>query len=239
MSPGARTLATLWVALAAATILAAQEQRSGPQDPTFRTSIQSVRVDLYVTRDGKPVTDLRRDEIELLEDGVPQTIQTFERIRSAAHAPPSGDPHRSMKVGRAPPIRARGCSSSSCPCRAQPLAGRRGSFVAAVLVQQLNGLLGPDDLVAMVTPDTPISELTFQRRLALGQHMVDEVPDDPGTRCGTSVTPRDTGEPERRDESAHQELMTFAALDALIGHLGGLREERKHVLVLTKGFRLF
>ena len=37
----------------------------------------------------------------------------------------------------------------------------------------------------------------------------------------------------------YQELMTFEALDALIAHLGGLRDERKHVLVLTNGFRLF
>ena len=57
---------------------------SAQQQPTFRTGIQSVRVDLYATRDGQPVTDLRRDEISLLEDGVSQTIQTFERITFAA-----------------------------------------------------------------------------------------------------------------------------------------------------------
>jgi len=37
----------------------------------------------------------------------------------------------------------------------------------------------------------------------------------------------------------YQELMTFEALDSLIAHLGGLRDERKHVMILTNGFRLF
>ncbi len=37
----------------------------------------------------------------------------------------------------------------------------------------------------------------------------------------------------------YQELMALEALDALIAHLGGLRDERKHVLVLSNGFRLF
>ena len=93
MSPRARTLATLWAAVAAAALLTAQDQTSAPQDPTFRTGIQSVRVDLYATKDGKPVTDLRADEVELFEDGVPHTIQTFERIAVAAHtAAPRAEP---------------------------------------------------------------------------------------------------------------------------------------------------
>src|SRR5690349_2799320 len=89
MSPRARTLATLWAAAAAAALLTAQNQTSAPQDPTFRAGTQSVRVDLYVTKDGKPVTDLRADEVELFEDGVPHTIQTFQRI---AVAPPTSAP---------------------------------------------------------------------------------------------------------------------------------------------------
>jgi hypothetical protein len=37
----------------------------------------------------------------------------------------------------------------------------------------------------------------------------------------------------------YNELMTFEALESLMTHLGGVREERKHVLVITNGFRLF
>ena len=48
--------------------------------PTFRLGANYVRVDVYPTRDGEPVQDLGRADFELLEDGVPQTIEQFERI---------------------------------------------------------------------------------------------------------------------------------------------------------------
>src|SRR5690349_11848137 len=42
-----------------------------------------LRVDLFAVRDGAPVDDLRQDELQLLEDGAPQTIDSFERIAVA------------------------------------------------------------------------------------------------------------------------------------------------------------
>src|SRR6266851_6072663 len=66
-----------------ATVLAAQEQ---PTPPTFHTEANYVRVDVYPTRDGAPVADLRLDDFEVLEDKVPQKLEQFEHItiRSAA-----------------------------------------------------------------------------------------------------------------------------------------------------------
>ena len=50
--------------------------------PTFRTEANYVRVDAYATtKDGVPIDDLRRDEFELLEDRVPQTIDQFATVR--------------------------------------------------------------------------------------------------------------------------------------------------------------
>jgi VWFA-related protein len=232
---------SLCVALAAAAILAAQDQGSSPQQPTFRTSIQSVRVDLYVTRDGKPVTDLRRDEIQLVEDGTPQAIQTFEQLTVAPH------------TAAEPALRTRDESrQSATDPRARLFVvfvpPRTSSAFAAPLMQaripvlrQLNSLLGPDDLVAVVTPETPISELTFQRRLALNSDTwFDQTAADPRHAlwdiCYPTWIP---GSPNAEMKARHRELMTFEALDALIAHLGGLREERKHVLLLSEGFRLY
>ena len=54
------------------------------QDPAaprpFTTEVNYVRVDMYPTSDDKPVTDLQQNEIEILEDGVPQKIAQFEHI---------------------------------------------------------------------------------------------------------------------------------------------------------------
>ena len=51
-----------------------------PTRPTFRLGASYVRVDVYPTRNGEPVPDLERADVELLEDGVPQTIEQFERV---------------------------------------------------------------------------------------------------------------------------------------------------------------
>ena len=43
----------------------------------------TLRVDLFAVRDGGAVDDLRQDELQLLEDGVPQTIESFEHVAVA------------------------------------------------------------------------------------------------------------------------------------------------------------
>src|SRR5258706_5223244 len=76
--------AALAVLLASAALASpAAQPQTAP--PTFRTGANYVRVDVYPTRNGMPVDDLRRDDFELLDDKVPQTIDEFERvvIRSA------------------------------------------------------------------------------------------------------------------------------------------------------------
>ena len=229
------------VAAVAVSILAAQDQPSGPQ-PTFRGSIQTVRVDLYATRDGKPVTDLRRDEIQLFEDGTPQTIQTFEQISFGA-------PVRA--AAPADGVRGDGLQALTNP-RSRLFVvfvpGRSTSPTASVLTQirvplirHVNSLLGPDDLVAVMTPDTRVSELKFYRRLpADTRTWFEEFPDDPRHTlwdiCYPSYVP---GSPNAEMKARLRELLTFEAMDALIAYLGGLREERKHVLMLSDGFRQY
>src|SRR2546427_12973006 len=69
-----------------ATVVGAQDQ---PR-PTFRTEANYVRIDVYATRDGLPVTDLRQEDFEVLEEKAPQRIEQFEyvAIRSAAPQEP-------------------------------------------------------------------------------------------------------------------------------------------------------
>src|SRR5918999_519247 len=71
-------LTTVLYVVAAVAALAAQREQ-GPQ-PTFRTGANYVRVDMYAMQDGQPLHDIRREEIEVLEDGVPQAIEDFEHV---------------------------------------------------------------------------------------------------------------------------------------------------------------
>src|SRR5437868_1541583 len=50
------------------------------QDDVVRISTNLVQVDVVVTKDGKPVTDLAADDFEILEDDKPQQITNFSYI---------------------------------------------------------------------------------------------------------------------------------------------------------------
>lgn len=97
-------------------------QQSTAQDqprPTFRTEANYIRVDVYATaRDGMPVTDLRREDFELLEDRVPQAIDQFFPIEiRTANAPVTRSARaRRRIVVRRPLNRGRGSSCSSSMC---------------------------------------------------------------------------------------------------------------------------
>ena len=45
--------------------------------PRFRSGANLVTVDAYFTKSGAAVTDLKQDEIEVFEDGSPQTIESL------------------------------------------------------------------------------------------------------------------------------------------------------------------
>src|SRR6187431_227508 len=51
--------------------------------------VNTLRVDLFAMRDGVSVDDLRQDELQLLEDGVPQAIDSFEHVVVAPGGPRS------------------------------------------------------------------------------------------------------------------------------------------------------
>lgn len=224
------------------TVLTAQDPPAAEtQDPTFRSAIQSVRVDLYATRDGEPVYDLRPDEVQLFEDGIEQTIQTFERVSYASRQsapsiePPTPDDGRRLATNPRTRLFVVFLPTSNPTLYRGPGAPNRVAFVTMI-----NELLGPDDLVALMTPGMHTANLTFRRQLPDNEDAwFDTVTTDPKHHLWDACYPPGSGSPNGEMKARYQELMTFEALDALVAHLGALREERKHVLVLTNGFRLY
>src|SRR5687768_14218832 len=71
-----RSVISLALALGSLT-LSAQDR---PVQP-FRTEANYIRVDMYPTLGGRPVDDLQASEVEIADQGVPQKIDRFERIR--------------------------------------------------------------------------------------------------------------------------------------------------------------
>lgn len=60
-------------------VLGAQEPEP-PRQPTFRAGTTLVEVSAIVTHDGTPVTDLRQDEVRVLDNGIEQPLVAFEYV---------------------------------------------------------------------------------------------------------------------------------------------------------------
>src|SRR5712691_13476811 len=66
-------------------------QRTPPpadEQDVVRITTNLVQVDAVVTKDGKPVTDLKPEDFEIFEDGHPQTITNFSYVSNPSGAKP-------------------------------------------------------------------------------------------------------------------------------------------------------
>jgi VWFA-related protein len=223
----------------------AQQQRPADQ-PIFRVEANLVRVDAYITRNGVPVEDLTAGDFELLEDGVAQKIETFERVKiggvthTAAVADPNsqregneraGDPRRRVFVIFLDTYHVRPENSQ-----------RAGTALARVLDQ----LLAPEDLVGIAKPDMDVTDLmlghkasVIQRGLATSSYW--GVGDD-YTRLDAVESAYMTCYPQavaRELIARRRERMTLDSLRDLVRHLQILRDERKAIVVVSEGWILF
>ena len=71
----------------------AGQSRQVPQAPTFRSRVTLVPIDVRVLdRNGAPITDLRKEDFIIEEDGVPQQISHFLRQTLVARESDAGTP---------------------------------------------------------------------------------------------------------------------------------------------------
>jgi VWFA-related protein len=223
------------------------------QPPTFRTDASFVLTDVFVTADGKPVTDLTAADFEVREDGVVQAIKSFEAIQHKAE--PTGIPRRN------PSTVAESDAMAADPRRRVFVffidtyhVDRGPSMQIRKQVQNfLKTALGPDDLVAYMTPQMSGRDISFSSSTEPLIRYFDDNPvwgvadEMPGTE--TDPTERDLqtcfGAGPANDQawlglrSRLREEKTLNSLRGLVAHLDGIRESRKAVIALTKGWRLF
>ena len=87
------------VALSASIAAFPQAQTSSPATqsiPTFKAKARLVLVDVVVTNNSRePVTGLKREDFEVLEDGKPQPVSSFEEHK--------GEPPTQIKLPSMPP----------------------------------------------------------------------------------------------------------------------------------------
>jgi VWFA-related protein len=223
--------------------------KAPPQQPVFRAGANFVRVDAYATRKDIPVQDMRKEDFEVLEDGVPQTIDTFEHVVVRAGGPQAErvEP-RSVAEGNqmAADPRSRVFILFLDTLHVRMTASRN---VERALTRLLDQVIGAEDLVALMTPLMPAAGITFTRRTDSISQLLMTNP-----WWGERTNLIRTDETEKLYESCYppadsqiaqvminrrRERMTLDALEDVVRHLDGLREERKAILMVSEGWVLY
>src|SRR5262245_2962053 len=92
-----------------------QKPRTSDQSATVRIGSEEVLLDI-VARDkkGRPITDLKADEIEVYEDGVKQQINSFRKVEKTDLTEGAGASNLSGPSGN-PPNNAAGARPGNAP----------------------------------------------------------------------------------------------------------------------------
>lgn len=210
------------------------------QRPTFRTGAELVRVDVVVLdRHGLPVPSLTANDFELQEEGTAQEIKSFQFVK--ADGQPEANDDRTLA------IRSRSHAASEASRENVRLflifwdeyhIGQMMSATRArnALAQFVRTAFGPTDIVAFMDPLTPIDAITFTRdRLELFERVRRLI-----GRSGVYVPTRSAVEDahlERGDIERLRSEVTVSALKAAAVHLGGMRDGRKSIILVSEGLR--
>src|SRR6476660_2050995 len=143
-------------------------QQGDQQQPptTIRRGINYVSVDVIVTdKDGKPVMDLSQDDFAVAEDGKPQKVETFQIIKLDALETMESGPPRPIRDDNDEEREAARPDVRLFVILLDDYHVQRGNdlSVKKPLIEFVQNQLAPADMVALMYPLTPISDLRFSR----------------------------------------------------------------------------
>ena len=225
----------------------AQDRQPDQAMPRFRAGANLVRVDAYVSKDDVALTDLKAEDFSLFEDDKPQQIENFQLVEARRPNPQSErrDPTNQREMNQQVADAARVFTLFFDRLFVQVA----GSYHARKpIIETLDRLIGPDDLIGVMTPEMSPSSITYSHRTSSVERAVTDTwywgekgrmtnssPEEEAiVRCYPSH-PDITGEMIGRLREQH----TLDALKALVIHLEVLRPERKFVMVFTEGWPLY
>ena len=233
---------------------AQSEKPQDPQQPArFRTEASFVRVDVYPVKNGKPVAGLTKEDFELLEDNVVQKIDSFEHIvvrpaDAAERIDPSSQ--RAMLQAAANPRNRVFVIFLDTP----HVTISSAHAINEPLIRLIDRILGPDDLVGIMTADMSASQVILARKT----QVIEE-----GLRKNWAWGTRDSILHDNREEAffacypplsyektpesalamelvaRKRERATLEAIQDLVRYLRTVREERKAILTVTEGWLLY
>jgi VWFA-related protein len=221
------------------------------QRPVFRGGTNFVRVDAYPSKDGKIVEGLKPEDFEILEDGKPQAIESFDFIKFDAFTP---------DVERRDPVSQRAgfdlaadpryrvfvvfvaMSLSSSPGPVVPVDNL--ALIQEPLAQFFERIVGPSDLFGFLTSRNSVKDLVLAQKTTVTVAQVkdlwrannidrDEADGLDSCSCGPKVPEDACRAMIQRLKVRFRADATYTALTELLVQLGSLRQERKNLVLAT------
>src|SRR5262245_55599091 len=238
----------LWLIATIALAIGLRPTAAQAPQTTFRGGANYVRVDVYPTQNGGPVLDLTAQDFEILESNVPQKIEQFEHvlIRGAGPQDTRIEPNsiaESRSMAQNP--RARLFVLFLDTYHVDVAGSNR---IRGPLIEALDRVIGPEDLVALMTPEMSSTDITFAQKTTTiegfltrywywGDRNKMNMPDAEDRALADCFSSNGGLVAELIDR--RHEKRTLDALHDLVIHLGGLREERKAILAISEGWLLY
>jgi VWFA-related protein len=214
------------------------------QRPVFRGGTHFVRVDAYPVQDGKIVEGLEAEDFEILEDGKPQKIDSFDFVRFDTFTPDASrrDPssqREGFDMAADPRYRVfvifsdLAFSTSSGPF----VPNNDLIHIQQPLVNFLDRILGSQDLYGFMTSRNSVKDLVLARKSTVTNSqildmwrssIIDKDEADNLLQCRTG-SEADFAAIKLR----HRADATFSTLRDLVAQLGSLRQERKNIVLAT------
>jgi VWFA-related protein len=210
------------------------------QPPIFRTGINFVRVDVIVTdKNGNAVEDLKPGDFEIVEQNKPQKIETFKLISLDGGLIPGPDgPPRQIRTdddeeseASRDDVRLFAIFLDDYHVRRESSLGARNQIARFVETQ-----LGPSDMVGLMYPLEPIGAVRMTRN---HDAIVKGIQQFDGRKY--DYTPKNEYEqrvayyPTETVEKIRNQI-SMSAIKSLIVHMGGLKEGRKALILVSEGY---
>jgi VWFA-related protein len=247
-------LGAILLAQAAGTSQPPPSQQPQQPPPRFRTETNLVRVDVYATKDGVPVQDLTAADFEIAEDNAPQKIDTFEHIivRTGGPQEERSEPNSVTAANELAADPRRRVFVVYLDIEHVDVSGSHN--IKEPLIDLLTRIMGPDDLVGVMTPVMSPSQITFGRRTQVIEEGLrknwawgrrDTILRDDREKlyeeCFPPVTVGEgaTSALARALIDRRRERMVLDSLQDLVRHMAAIREGRTAVITVSDGWVLY